>query len=187
MPGNNLDSFSALVVEPQESMRGVLRSALRRLGIPQIVMATDVREALDHFRNTRFDLVFSDWSSQVDGISLLCWIRNAPASTNRYVPIMIATHNTALTDFSLARDAGLNEFVVKPISLGGIVERVRRTMAMTYHFVQSEDYFGPDRRQRSQPFTGRNRRGRPADIVPEVFPHFTESEDGVHHADRWFV
>ncbi len=49
----------------------------------------------------------------------------------------------------LARDAGVNEFIVKPVTAQAIISRMNMLISKPRPFIRSEDYFGPDRRRRT--------------------------------------
>ena len=57
-----------------------------------------------------------------------------------------------------ARDAGVNEFVVKPFSAQGLFTRIQAVIEKPRPFVKVSGYFGPDRRRRRRPFEGEERR-----------------------------
>jgi two-component system chemotaxis response regulator CheY len=46
-----------------------------------------------------------------------------------------------------ARDAGVNEFVVKPISVKSLYSRIDSLIHRLRDFVKTGKYFGPDRRR----------------------------------------
>jgi DNA-binding response OmpR family regulator len=46
-----------------------------------------------------------------------------------------------------ARDAGVTEFLCKPISAKGLYQRILNVVVNPRPFVQTKDYFGPDRRR----------------------------------------
>ena len=48
-----------------------------------------------------------------------------------------------------ARDAGVNEFLVKPISANTLFERIEALIERPRPFVRLEGFFGPDRRRKS--------------------------------------
>ena len=58
-----------------------------------------------------------------------------------------------------ARDAGVSEFLVKPLTMQSIKQRVDATIKNPKKFVRSPTYFGPDRRRRIDPkYKGPERR-----------------------------
>jgi DNA-binding response OmpR family regulator len=48
-----------------------------------------------------------------------------------------------------ARDAGTNDFLVKPVSLDTLCAHLRSLLAKRRGFAKSDIYFGPDRRRRA--------------------------------------
>jgi two-component system, chemotaxis family, chemotaxis protein CheY len=63
-----------------------------------------------------------------------------------------------------ARDAGVNEFLAKPLTARGVIERIHQVVENPRPFVRSDDYFGPDRRRRADPaYRGPKRRSTDTD------------------------
>ena len=48
-----------------------------------------------------------------------------------------------------ARVAGVHEFLVTPISVKAVADRIKVAVARPRPFVKVPDYFGPDRRRRT--------------------------------------
>jgi len=58
-----------------------------------------------------------------------------------------------------ARDAGVHEFLAKPLSAKGLYSRIRSIIERPRPFVRAGQYFGPDRRRRDNPsYMGGERR-----------------------------
>jgi len=66
-----------------------------------------------------------------------------------------------------ARDAGVTEFLAKPISAKALYQRVLNVVANPRPFIRTRSYFGPDRRRNANPnYAGPERRkGGKADII----------------------
>jgi hypothetical protein len=66
-----------------------------------------------------------------------------------------------------ARDAGVTEFLAKPISAKGLYERIVNVVASPRPFIKTKSYFGPDRRRMISPnYVGPERRkGGKADVI----------------------
>jgi two-component system, chemotaxis family, chemotaxis protein CheY len=66
-----------------------------------------------------------------------------------------------------ARDAGITEFLAKPISAKGLYQRVLNVVANPRPFIRTKSYFGPDRRRNTTvSYAGPERRkGGKADII----------------------
>jgi DNA-binding response OmpR family regulator len=69
-----------------------------------------------------------------------------------------------------ARDAGVTEFLAKPISAKGLYERIVNVVASPRPFIKTATYFGPDRRRNvSTSYVGPERRkGGKADVIRQV-------------------
>lgn len=68
---------------------------------------------------------------------------------------------TGYTEESLARDArdvGVNDFLGKPISAKSLMSRITSVLEDKRDFIDTSDYFGPDRRRRQQEYMGLERR-----------------------------
>ena len=63
-----------------------------------------------------------------------------------------------------ARDAGVTEFLAKPISPKSLYTRVHSIVTRPREFVRTKSYFGPDRRRHDLDFTGENRRQEDAEL-----------------------
>ena len=83
-----------------------------------------------------------------------------------------------------ARNAGVNEFLVKPVSAESLYRRVRNVLVNPKAFVQTADFIGPDRRTLSRPPPGVPER-RIAPPLPKppplVFPAGYAVPDGTAH------
>jgi DNA-binding response OmpR family regulator len=69
------------------------------------------------------------------------------------------TGHTEMNRVMEARDAGVHEFLAKPISAKSIYARIRAIIERPRPFIRAGVYFGPDRRRRNNPsYKGRERR-----------------------------
>jgi DNA-binding response OmpR family regulator len=86
-------------------------------------------------------------------------IRQPGAHANPFVPIIMLTGHTERTRVTAARDAGITEFLAKPISAKGLYQRVFSVVAHPRPFIKTATYFGPDRRRStSSNYSGPERR-----------------------------
>jgi two-component system, chemotaxis family, chemotaxis protein CheY len=115
-------------------------------------------EAFKIFQEESVDLILSDWAPGLDGITFINRVRRDIESPDPYVPIIMVTGNTELHHIYQARDAGMTEFLAKPISANLIYARIRSVIERHWIFIQSGDFFGPDRRRRRVGFKGRDQR-----------------------------
>jgi len=151
--------LKVLVVEDNANFRQLIRTVLGALGITQVVEASDGQDGLDRLKDFSADLALVDWKMEpMDGLAFAQKIRHGPGSPNPFLPIILLTGYVEGALMAEARDAGINEFVQKPISARSIVSHIVAAVSEPRPFVRSDDYFGPDRRRKRQPFSGEERR-----------------------------
>lgn len=169
MPNYNLERFSILVVDDNRYMRQLLVMSLKALGVGTVKQAEHGGDAIEVLKLMALDpvkagimsidAIFSNWQmSPVDGLMLLRWVRRAKESPNRFIPFVMVTGYADPAKVAEARDMGLTEMLAKPFSVQGVAERLQQVIERPRQFVHTVDYFGPDRRRRSQVFMDSDRR-----------------------------
>jgi len=141
-------------------MRILLRELLRAIGVRKILEAADGSAAMTTLRQHVVDIIITDLAMvPVDGVDFVRLLRNSRDSPNPMCPvIMLSGHTTERRIFE-ARDAGVNEFLSKPLTARGILSRIGQIIDHPRPFIRCEDYFGPDRRRRQDPnYQGLRRR-----------------------------
>lgn len=137
------------MVEDTSPLRKLLTSVLVTLGVGIIYTADDGEQGFDVFCENNPDIVITDWlMSPVSGMELVNNIRRHKKSPNRMVPIIIMTGHGAAPKVEHARDQGITEFLVKPFSATDLARRIAYVINKPRDFVDSQKYFGPDRRRR---------------------------------------
>ncbi len=123
--------------------------------------ASNGADGLKELQDYPADIVIVDWEMQpVDGIEFIKTVRTADDSLNPFQPIIMLTGHSERRRIIEARDAGVNEYVVKPISANTLFERIEALIERPRPFVRLESFFGPDRRRKSSdPARDERRRG----------------------------
>lgn len=154
------DLLRILLVDDNHHMRVLLTEILRALGVVHIYEANDGAEGLQMMRDHPIDLIMTDLSMQpLDGIDFVRLLRNSPDSPNQLAPVIMVTGHSTFARVNEARDAGVSEFLTKPLTARVVVERLHQAIEHPRPFVRSGDYFGPDRRRRVDPaYDGPRRR-----------------------------
>ena len=87
-----LESVSALILDDNAHMRGLLRVMLASFGMRQIDEAADTNEAFGMCASGDHDIVFVDFKlGGLDGIDFCRRIRRDPDSPNKYMPLVMVT------------------------------------------------------------------------------------------------
>ena len=154
------DLLKILLVDDNHHMRVLLTEILRAIGVRQVFEATDGAEALQLMRSHQIDIIMSDLAMQpLDGIDFVRLLRNSPDSPNPMAPVIMITGHSTMKRVNEARDVGVNEFLSKPVTARGVLERIGRVVENPRPYVRTSDYFGPDRRRRNDPnYDGPKRR-----------------------------
>jgi two-component system chemotaxis response regulator CheY len=104
-----------LVVEDVLTTQVFIKRLLKNLGFENIVLAEDGESAFYEIKHNKFDLIISDWKMpNMDGMEFLKAVRKHPS--HRDVPFIMLTGETELERVKEAVKAGVNQYVVKPIS-----------------------------------------------------------------------
>ncbi|MBV6631694.1 MAG: response regulator [Alphaproteobacteria bacterium] len=167
----DLTGLRVLVVDDSEFMRDLMSQIFEELGCKHVIGVEDGQQAINEINLTvddeqggddkLFDAVFSDWAMEpMDGLRLLQWVRSHPNPEIRFMPFIMVSAYSTLDWVITARDAGVSEFLTKPVSVKQLVSRLTSIIERPRAFVKSGDYFGPDRRRRSANFSGPDRRVR---------------------------
>ena len=144
----NFTRLRFLIIDDNIHMRRILRTLLHGFGARDVIEAEDGAGGLEAFSSGNPDIVFIDWEMPIfDGLELIQMIRQPDANTNPFVPIIMLTGHTERTRVTAARDAGITEFLAKPISAKGLYQRVFSVVASPRPFIKTATYFGPDRRR----------------------------------------
>ena len=143
------EKLSVLIVEDTVPMLKLVSSVLDALGIGTIYTAAEGEEGFELFCRENPDIVITDWHMKpTSGIDLVKQIRLTKASPNKTTPIIMMTGFSALPRVAEARDSGVTEFLVKPFSANDLARRIAYVINKPRDFIETNDYFGPDRRRR---------------------------------------
>ena len=150
MSGAGFENIRALIVEDNGHMRSLLRALLNSAGIKDVAEAAHGGAALTVLRERKSDLVLSDLAMKpMDGLEFTRQVRNAEQSPNPFVPIIMITGHTERYRVEAARDAGVTEFLAKPITAANLFARIAEIIERARPFVRCDSYFGPDRRRKA--------------------------------------
>jgi two-component system chemotaxis response regulator CheY len=160
-----------LVVDDNAHMRRILRVLLHGFGAREVHEAEDGASGLEAFTNYLPDIILIDWAMPIfDGLELSQMIRQPGANSNPYVPIIMLTGHSEKRRVVAARQAGITEFMAKPISAKALYQRIVNVVANPRPFIRTRNYFGPDRRRCANPtYAGPERRkGGKADVIHQT-------------------
>jgi DNA-binding response OmpR family regulator len=179
MAGYNLERLNFLVVDDNKHMRALVKTILHALGSKNVHEAADGADAFKELRHFPADIIICDWNmSPLDGLDFVRLVRTGKDSPNPFVPIIMLTGHTEMHRVIEARDAGVHEFLAKPISAKGLFSRIRSIIERPRPFIRAGLYFGPDRRRRQIDWKGPERRKAGAGVSAAA-----EEEGGLSQAE----
>ncbi len=156
-----LGSLNVLLVDDNQHMRAIVAAILKGAGVGNTYEVSDGSEALRVLRERPIDMAVVDFNMfPLDGVEFTRLVRNAPDSANPFLPIIMMTGHAERHRVCEARDAGVTEFIVKPVTANSVLSRLQAVIYRPRPFVRTDAYSGPDRRRITDPrFTGPDRRG----------------------------
>ena len=151
MSGYRFDRLKVLVVDDNQNMRKLVITILQAFGVLHISEAADGKGAWNTLRESNPDVVILDWMMEgMTGIEVVKMVRTSAQTPNPFVPIIMLTGYTQLDHVRQARDAGVNEFLAKPVSVNAVMTRLVSVIEHPRPFVRTKAYFGPCRRRRGR-------------------------------------
>ena len=155
------ENLRVLLADDNAHMRAIVGAVLKSIGVKHIQEARNGAEALSLLREYPTDVALVDFRMEpVDGVEFTRLVRNSTDSKNPYLPIIMLTGYADRTRVVEARDSGVTELIVKPVTAMAVISRLN---AVVYHprpFVRTATYFGPCRRRKAMPnYDGVERRG----------------------------
>lgn len=150
----------ALIVDDNHHMRTIVSTLLRSLGCKDLRECGDGAAAFELLRARPADIIILDLRMDtLDGLDFVRLLRRAADSPCPMAPVIMMTGHSERRHVLGARDAGVTEFVAKPLSAKALCARIEEVIARPRAFVRASAFTGPSRRRRSDPgFSGQCRR-----------------------------
>ncbi len=106
-------SLSILVVDDQQSMRGLARQCLKKLGVLDVSLAASGDAAIELLGSKKCDVVISDLNMPgMNGVDLARQIKAHPVL--KAIPVLLATSDAYRDQ---ADEDAIDQFVAKPFSV----------------------------------------------------------------------
>jgi two-component system chemotaxis response regulator CheY len=116
-------SMNVLVVDDYKSMVRIVRGMLNQLGFVNVDDAPDGAAAMALLKEKTYGLVLSDWNMQpVTGLDLLKQVR--AEEKTKATPFVMVTAEAKVENVIAARQAGVNNYVIKPFTLAVLKQKL---------------------------------------------------------------
>lgn len=143
----DLSMLSVMVADDNRHIRDIIVQILRALGVRNLHMAEDGVTAFQILNTQSIDIVIIDnRMDPISGTDFTRLVRRSEESPNPYVPILMVTGYADKRTILEARNAGVHDIIVKPLSAALVSTRLSELILNPRNFVRTKTYFGPDRR-----------------------------------------
>ena len=133
-----------VVVDDEHYMRKVVRTMLLSIGVREVYEAPDGQTGLDLIRRLAPDVVILDWQMPgLDGPAFVRIVRSPATFPYPNVPIIMLTGHGERSRVVEAVKIGVNEFLLKPVSVKALQDRMVSVLTKPREVVKSGDYYGP--------------------------------------------
>jgi len=165
-----LENLRVLLADDNAHMRSIVSAVLKSIGIQHLREAHNGAQALTILREWPVDVAIVDFRMEpIDGVEFTRLVRQAEDSVNPFLPIIMLTGYADRGRVMEARDSGVTELVVKPVTAKAVISRLQSVIFHPRPFIRTEDYFGPCRRRKDVlGYTGPERRGQRAAAEPPM-------------------
>lgn len=167
-----IGQISIGVIDANIAAAKVVRRILTVLGLSHISMLRNMEELERHLERHTLDMLLADMACPDGGLNLLARIRDASFS-NRTLPVMLTAWHATEEDYATARDAGANEFLVRPYSVSQLYARLSNVVEAPRPFILSPRFTGPCRRRTEKVPAQERRKEKPLAIeasdLKEIF------------------
>lgn len=149
-----------LIIDDNQNFRAILRQMLNGFGCRDVLECANTVTAMETLHSAPRDMILCDSIlSDGCGIEFTKKLRNDPTKAINTLPIIMVSARAERKTVSLARDAGVHEFLIKPVSAKALYDRIVNVIVNPREFVRVGDYVGPDRRRFESPvFQNKERR-----------------------------
>ena len=137
---------AVLLVDSDKGSRGAIREILFDRGCRNFRLGATLAEIGEALQDGAADILIcgTDFPDG-DACKLIAAIRHSEIGTNPFIPVIATTWDPTPELVRKIIDSGADDLVVKPISVGHLLERVQSLVYKRKPFVVTTDYVGPDR------------------------------------------
>lgn len=182
-----LEKIHILLIDNSTQVTELFKNMLMEFGFNNVFVANNGFQGVQFLREVKINLIITDWELKVprhisdsdsnvishtdilplSGVDFVMRLRRSPSSPNPYIPVIMFTDTVEKMHVIAARDAGVNEICIKPLSAEELCKRIMAVIDKPRIFITSESYKGPDRRRKKSllPVDGEERRKREVRII----------------------
>jgi CheY-like chemotaxis protein len=179
-PTINLRDLVILVADPSSYMTMVIHGMLRGFGTTKVMEVRRSDTVLQALTGQKIDILLCDMRLPPHGgLALTRVIRRNVDNENRTMPILLMTSDARETTIKQSRDAGANMVIAKPMSPTSLYDRLAWIAFNPRQFIDTETYFGPDRRFKIEGYPngiGRRKGDKAIEVAEEAGPALAQND-----------
>jgi two-component system, chemotaxis family, chemotaxis protein CheY len=176
----NLKGLVFLVADANPYFSRIVVGLLRSFGANSVAEVRNSFDAIRTLNAQKVDILLCDDKLPPHGgLQVTHAIRRKADNENRTVPILIMAGDTRETLIKIARDAGANMVIAKPLSPSSLYDRLSWIAFNPRQFVETATYYGPDRRFKIEGYpggVGRRKGDKAQPVAAESGPTMVQSD-----------
>ncbi len=146
-PGYDLADVEVVPFSQVQNTRRVIRVAVHGAGFRRVNVVNSIEALRREVREGEFDMLVLEAKEHVDEVyEHILDIRHGRLGKNPYFVITVITWNPNDAVIRRFVDAGADDIIIMPISIGAVTSRVDHIVENRQKFVATSQYVGPDRR-----------------------------------------
>jgi len=159
--GKTISKLRVMIIDDSAYMLALMATILRMFEVSHVETSRSATNGLQMLQRYDPDLILVNFHlDTMDGPEVVRTIRTSPSMVSARAPIILFSAHGELNFVQQARDAGANDYLVKPFSPRTLMEHIITVLRNPREFVAALEYAGPDRRleSRQADFAGEDRR-----------------------------
>ena len=176
----NIRGLAFVVADANPYFSRIVVSLLRSFGANSVIEVRNSFEAIQLLNNQKIDILLcDDRLPPHGGLQVSYAVRRKRDNENRTIPILVMAGEARESLIKIARDAGANMVMAKPVSATSLYDRLAWIALKPRQFIDTVTYFGPDRRFKIEGYpngVGRRKEDKPVEIAAEEGPALAQDD-----------
>ena len=123
------ENLTCLIVDDDKFSRTFIKTALYQIGIKNIKEAATSKEGLEQLHNYKTDIILLDQQMpEENGIDFVKHLQSSAEYST--IPVIMITVDTTENTVMEAKNLGIKEYIIKPISPITLKKRIANTIGL---------------------------------------------------------
>jgi two-component system chemotaxis response regulator CheY len=149
---HRLETIRILIIDDNWFARLLAKNVLQALGVWNLEECDSPAKALELLKSEKFDLILLDHKMpKMTGAAFIRHVRALGDEASFDIPIVMVSSDTGIECVKEALNAGVHEFLAKPFTANGLVNKIASSLTTSRQIVSGSSYRGPCRRRFNLP------------------------------------